>query len=116
MKEKTAEKRAVMINPLADKLLVYLLQDVVKLSPEDLFKDKKYYNTSEIRSAFPDTAINKIIKIDIKNLKQYTNNQEENEISSKDANKPGAENTDGQQTGTGDTNNQESDKPEQGEV
>lgn len=68
-----AKKRVSMSNPLVDKLLAYLLQDVVKITPQDLFKDG-YHHLSSIRRALsPDSevAINDILDIDVTKLEEY---------------------------------------------
>ena len=58
-----AKDRSNMVNPLADKLLTYLLQDVVRLRPEDLFHNE-YRNISAVRSALAaNTPIDEIIDI-----------------------------------------------------
>ena len=60
-------------NPLVDKLLAYLLQDVVKMNKDILFKTD-YHNMSSIRKALSNSTspknIFKVLKIDEKALKE----------------------------------------------
>ena len=61
-------------NPLVDKLLAYLLQDVVKMNKDILFKKEEYHNMSSIRrdlsNSTPPKNIFKVLKIDEKALKE----------------------------------------------
>ena len=63
-------------NPLVDKLLAYLLQDVVKMNKDILFKKEEYHNMSSIRRDLSNSTPPKNI-FDILNIKIDENALEE---------------------------------------